>query len=288
MQNQAQSLRAWGNSRSPGRERDEIWLGQTVQLTLVGVLLVIIAYDLWLLATWAPASSLGQDFGIYQTVARSWLESGSLYRPDQLAGPYMIEPGHSMYPPPILALILPFAFLPAVLWWIIPIGTTATVLWRLHPRGWGLVAILALLAWPTTLPTYWTGNPAIWAAAGLALATLYRPIALVVLIKPVLAPFALFGARDRRWWVALAAAAVLSAPLLPLWRDYIESLSNARGDRATFVYYLSNVPIMLVPLTAWFSRSALSRSVITAWRQRITAVVPAGPIEVTADPRPIS
>jgi hypothetical protein len=237
-----------------GAHRAGLSWARRCQVVLGGVLVVLIAYNLWLLVTWAPAASLGQDFSIYQRAAHRWLDGGGLYGASQLAGAYVIEPGDSLYPPPILLLLLPFTVLPAALWWIVPIAVTAAVLWRLRPLGWGVVAILALMAWPTTLPMYWTGNPVIWAAAGLALGVLWRPLAVLALIKPTLAPFALIGARDRRWWIALAALGLVALAFLPLWPQYVAALLNARGERASFAFYLSNVPLMMVPLAAWISR----------------------------------
>ena len=65
----------------------------------------------------------------------------------------------------------------------------------------------------------WTGDPVIWIAAALWIATLWRPAAVAVLPKPILLPFAAFGANHREWWVALAvaaAAALLFAPIGPI------------------------------------------------------------------------
>jgi ABC-type transport system involved in cytochrome c biogenesis permease component len=109
------------------------------------------------------------------------------------------------------------------------------------------------VAWPTTLLKTWTGNPVIWCVAALALATLWRWPAVFVLLKPSLAPFALFGANRRSWWVALAVLVAVSVPFGSLWTDWVASVLNSRGGGV--LYSALEVPMLLIPLVAWAART---------------------------------
>ena len=200
---------------------------------------------------------LGVDFVLYRDVAARWLAGGPYFEPYQLAGPYEIRAGDVLYPPVGLVLFVPFALLPAVLawplWWAIPVGATVWSIWRLRPRPevWPLIAMC--VAWPTTLLKTWTGNPVIWCVAALALGTLYYWPSVFVLLKPSLAPFALFGATRRSWWLALAGVVALSVPFGALWADWIASLVNSRGGGP--LYSALEIPMLLIPLVAWWGRN---------------------------------
>ncbi len=195
---------------------------------------------------------LGVDFVLYRDVASRWLETGTFYEPRQLAGPYDIVAGDVLYPPVGLWLFVPWIVLPAALWWLVPLGITAASIWRLRPRpeSWPLLALC--VAWPTTLLKTWTGNPVIWVMAALALATCYRWPAVFVLLKPSLAPFALFGANRPTWWIALCVFVVLCLPFGGLWADWLTSVVHSRGGG--FLYSVLEVPMLLLPLIAWGAR----------------------------------
>jgi hypothetical protein len=195
----------------------------------------------------------GVDFVLYRDVATRWLGGGPYFEPHQLAGPYTIEAGDILYPPVGLWLFVPFTIVPAILWWAIPIAVTAWAIWRLQPRPevWPLLALC--IAWPTTLLKTWTGNPVIWTVAALALATLYRWPAVLVLLKTSLFPFAFFGANRWSWWVALAALIVASVPFGALWRDWLTSVVNSRGGGP--LYSSLEIPMLLLPLIAWLGRT---------------------------------
>lgn len=198
----------------------------------------------------------GVDFVLYRDVAARWLAGGPYFEPYQLAGPYEITAGDVLYPPVGLWLFVPFALLPAVvawpLWWALPIGATGWSIWRLRPRHevWPLIALC--IAWPTTPLKTWTGNPVIWSVAALALGTLYRWPSVLVLLKPSLSPFALFGANRRSWWLALAVLVGLSLPFGSLWADWLAALANAQGGGV--LYSALEVPMLLLPLVAWLGR----------------------------------
>src|SRR6476620_536603 len=84
-----------------------------VALTIVlgGAALVVNAFRLFQLA---EDGYLGADYRIYVVFAQRWLDTGSMYLPFQLTGPY---DGHlpgpaeglsSLYPPIAVLLFLPF------------------------------------------------------------------------------------------------------------------------------------------------------------------------------------
>ena len=207
---------------------------------------------------------VGVDFVLYRDVAARWLAGGPYFEPYQLAGPYDIRAGDVLYPPIGLALFVPFALLPAAiawpLWWAVPIGATAWSMWRLRPgpAWWPVIALC--VAWPTTLLKTWTGNPVIWCVAALALGALWYWPSVFVLLKPSLAPFALFGANRRSWWLALAVVIIASLPFGALWGDWVTSVVNSRGGGV--LYSGLEIPMLLIPLVAWLGRTrpAISRA----------------------------
>jgi hypothetical protein len=195
----------------------------------------------------------GVDFALYRDVTLRWLGGGPFYEPYQLAGPYEIRAGDVLYPPVGLILFVPFAVLPAavaaVLWWAIPVGVTAWAIRRLRPRPevWPLMALC--IAWPTTLLKTWTGNPVIWSMAAMALGVIYAWPSVLVLVKPSLAPFALFGAWRRSWWLAAVVFALLCVPFGSMWTDWVASVVNSRGGG--LLYSSLETPMLLLPLVAW-------------------------------------
>ena len=199
----------------------------------------------------------GVDFTLYRDVAARWLGGGPYFEPYQLAGPYEIRAGDVLYPPVALVLFVPFAVVPAplawALWFGIPVGGMAAVVWRLRPAPWTWPLLALCLAWPTTLLKAWTGNPLIWSAFALALGTVWAWPAVGAALKTSLAPFALFGAWRRSWWVAAAAVALASLPFGALWADWVTALLNSRGGGV--LYSALEVPTMLLPLVAWFGRT---------------------------------
>jgi hypothetical protein len=199
----------------------------------------------------------GVDFQLYRDVAARWLSGGGYFEPYQVAGPYDIAAGDVLYPPVALWLFVPFTVLPepiaAALWWGLPVAAVTFAIWRLRPRpeSWPLIALC--LAWPTTLLKTWTGNPVIWAVAALALGTLWAWPSVFVVLKASLAPFALFGAWRRSWWVAAVALVVASLPFGGLWGDWVASVVNSRGGGV--LYSSLEVPMLLLPIVAWAFRT---------------------------------
>jgi hypothetical protein len=199
---------------------------------------------------------LGVDVALYREAAARWFAGGSFYEPRQLAGPYDVAHGDILYPPVGLWLFVPIALLPALpalaLWWGVPAFATTWAVRRLRPRPlvWPLIALC--LAWPTTPLKIWTGNPVIWSVAAMAIATAWRGAAPFSLLKPSLFPFALFGIRQRSWWVGLAIFIALCLPLGSLWLDWVASVVNSRGGG--LLYSALEAPMVALPLVAWLGR----------------------------------
>ena len=171
-----------------------------------------------------------------------------------------ISAGDILYPPVALWLFVPFSFTgprrsdPPRLWWVVPLGIVAAVV--VAPgHGRCVAAHRPLLANPTTLLKNWTGNPVIWSMAAMALAVVgtSRFAAPFVLIKPSLAPFALFGIQQRSWWLGAAVFLALCVPFGSMWTDWITTLVNSQGGG--LLYSSLEAPMLLLPLVAWLGRT---------------------------------
>jgi hypothetical protein len=197
-----------------------------------------------------------KDVLLYIDAADRWLAGGPFYDPRQLSGPYDVAHGDILYPPVGLWLFVPAALLPQpfalTLWWGIPAAITAVAIHRVAPRPavWPLIALC--LAWPTTPLKVWTGNPVIWCVAAIAVAIVWRGGAPFALLKPSLFPFALFGIRERSWWVGLAVFVALCIPFGQMWADWVTTVMNARG--AGILYSALEAPMLALPLVAWLGR----------------------------------
>jgi hypothetical protein len=206
---------------------------------------------------------LGVDFQLYRDVTARWLAGGPFYQPYQLAGPYPISAGDVLYPPVALWLFVPFsigagtvvAAVQAVLWWGVALGVVAAVVVVLRPRPlvWPLIALC--VANPTTLLKIWTGNPVMWSMAAMALAVVgaSRFATPFVLLKPSLAPFALFGVRRRSWWLGAVVFGLLCLPFGSMWADWVTTLVNSQGGG--LLYSSLEFPMLLLPLVAWLGRT---------------------------------
>lgn len=191
------------------------------------------------------------DLDLYLDATRRWLAGGPFYEPWQLAGPYPVAHGAILYPPVALWLFVPFVYLPAVLWWAIPAMVIAWSLWRLRPGPWTW-PILAVLVGFSPLPVLVkAGNPALWAiAAAWAGAAIVGP-SVLVLLKPSLAPFALFGAWRRRWWAWAVVFTLACLPCGAMWLDWIAALRNSDGS---LFYSFREYGLLIAPAVAWLGR----------------------------------
>jgi hypothetical protein len=196
----------------------------------------------------------GLDYRIYMDRSADFVAGRGFYLPRQLSGPYLLQNGDAGYPPPALILFVPFLWIPAFLWWLIPIGIVATIVVYHRPSIWVWPLMsLCMIAGTGFANTLIKGNPTMWVAAAVAVSTLWRPAAVLVLLKPTLLPFALFGARSRGWWVMLGALAIISLPFLPMWPDFVRAVVDARGRGWEYTFVEATVP--LVPLIAWWGRT---------------------------------
>ena len=219
--------------------------------------LVFVLVDLFDVVINGPTLRLqvGVDYHLYIDTASRWLRDGTYFQPYQLAGPYQISAGDILYPPLALLLFVPFTVVPAVLWWLLPAAVIAWSVSRLQPTRavWPMLAACA--AWPTTPLKVLTGNPVMWAVAALALGVVYAWPSVLVLLKPSLFPFALFGARKPTWWLAAAAVVAVSVPFGSLWIDWLHSVGNSQGGG--LAYSSLEIPMLAFPLVAWIGRKRL-------------------------------
>jgi hypothetical protein len=232
------------------------WLGAR-GVHLIAVVGVLIVGAQWV-HDWGPdIMTLGArnpfvavDYHILIDATRRFLSGGPFYDPRQLSGAYDWDGSIQgwwpvLYPPQAIALFAPFTMLPPILWWAIPLVTVvATVAWhRPTPLVWPLLALC--MWWPATTIKIVTGNPVIWAAAAVALGTIWRWPAALALVKPSLFPLALIGVRDRRWWLLAGAGALPFAWMLP---EYLRALGNFQSGPG---YSIQEVPLLLIPILAW-------------------------------------
>ena len=199
------------------------------------------------------APIMGVDYQLYIDATARWLGGGPFYDWYELAGAFGPTDHAVLYAPTAILLFAPFTVLPAALWWAIPLGIVAAVTAHLRPDPivWPFLAIC--LAWPATSLTIVVGNPVLWGAAALALATIHRWPAALFVIKPTLLPFALFGVWRRSWWLALGVVVVLSLPFGSLWNDWLTVIQNARVGGV--FRSLDQVPILLFPLIVWLGQT---------------------------------
>ncbi len=201
----------------------------------------------------------GDDFDLYMDATRRWLGGGGFYVDSQIAGPYTLTWGAILYPPPALILFVPFVWLGGVLWVLIPTLIIGAIVWSHRPRMIAWLAILAILiAWPLTILIWVAGNPTLWVIAIIAMATRWPWVSAFMWIKPSVIPFALLGARDRRWWVVSVAMLAVSLAALPMTIDWLRVVINARGADSGIWYSLSpgSLAPLAVPLIARAGRRA--------------------------------
>jgi hypothetical protein len=197
---------------------------------------------------------LGMDYLFYRDLGVRWLADGQWYLPFQFAPHEFTNMVSNVYPPSALPLFVGAAVMPWIVWWAVPIAVLGFTLYRWRPSPWAWVAILVLMMWPRSIGGYLYGNTTMWTSAGLAAGLAWGWPVVLLAIKPSVAPFALLALRHRSAWVAGLVVAVLSLPMLPLWLDYLTVMRNQTSTH--LVVILGDVPLMLVPLVAWWGRRA--------------------------------
>jgi hypothetical protein len=208
---------------------------------------------------------LGNDLNGYVAGARRFLETGSPYLPEQVVGPWQLQPDSFIHPPVAVLLFIPWVVLPAILWWAIPIGLTAWSVVRLRPAPWSWPVMAACLLWPRTAGILIAGNSDMWVAAAVGVTLAFRiPASVLVVMKPSYLPLALIGARRRSWWMGAAVTGVVCLAFGALWFDYLAVLRNVTLEP---LYSMYNAPYVLAPSIAWVAASAgdrRTRAAITA------------------------
>jgi hypothetical protein len=247
--------------------------GRWTKPVCLGLALGILAIAAWF---WVRTGSFyaAIDYRLYMQATSRWLAGGPFYEPRQLAGPYAVVHGVILYPPVSLLLFVPFTALPAFTWWLGSLGLAGFGLWRMRPSPyvWPLMALCSW--WWTAAERVWSGNPVLWVFAALSLGCAYAGPAAFVLVKPSLFPFAVMGMWRRSWWLALGAFVLLCLPFLGLWADW---LTVVRNGRASVLYSLPEIPLLLVPLLALAGSPRLAPTRLAGWRaassltQRIAA-----------------
>ena len=233
-------------------------------LVVAGTLVVLTFYNLSILVPrmLSLPGSFGVDFHQVLDHSRRWLNGGNYYLDRQLHGPYPWLGGESLYPPPMALLVAPFVVLPELAWWIIPVGLIGYSLIRHAPAVWAWPIIAVAIWYPRSEEIVLYGNPSMWVAGAVAAGTIWGWPAIIVLVKPTLAPFALVGATRRSWWVGLLVLVAISLALLPMWADYVRAVSGASEAWDTsWDYSLRDLPLVLMPLVGWLAgrhRPALS------------------------------
>lgn len=225
-------------------------------LTLAGVLLLALGYQVWISAT-HPLGVFGHwgaDYTGYMNATRTFLDGGSFYTTE----PIVTEAQRIVsifYPPIVLLLFIPMSLLPAVAWWLVPVGTIAYVAYRQCLTDWQRVALLAALASGFIVPLV-SGNGTLWVAAAIVAGNRWGWPAAFIVIKPTLAPWALIGIRSRSWWVATAGLGLASLALLPMWFDWARVILGYRDGG----YYLA---ALLSPglLLLWFATRQPARAI---------------------------
>jgi hypothetical protein len=214
--------------------------------------LIIFAFFLWTQVTDPRYAPLwGVDRAIYREAGLRVLAGGQWFLPEQVTGqPYDVIVGHVMYPPVAMLWLVPAALLPDLLWWAIPLAVIAVIVVRHRPSMWGWAAIAVCLAYPPTSQMLVSGNPGLWIAAAAAIGTVWPAGYALVFAKPSLFPFALLGARDRRWWLLTGLGLAVSLAMLPLTLEWIGALTNARGYFSGPMYAFRDLGWMLIPLIA--------------------------------------
>lgn len=230
------------------------WYARVACASLTGILLLLIVRDLVLVTRWRADQlelAVGGDYRVHMMVGERVLAGGAYYNTSQFE-PYPIRGDDVLYPPVTLYLLGPVSMLPeplrSVVWWVPPLVIVAAVVAWHRPAWWAWPMLAACCWWWRTSSQIIHGNVVMWIVAALAIGTVYRWVAVLVLVKISVAPFALIGVVSRSWWIAVAAMLVFSIPFLDWTAQYPTILGNLRGDPA---YSLAEYPMLAIPLIAW-------------------------------------
>ena len=194
----------------------------------------------------------GLDIRHYLGGTQRWLETGTPYFQNEVAGPFQIDPLTYLHPPVAVYLFAPFLVLPLALWWAIPLGIVGWSVATWRPADWTWPVMAALLALSRFYIPLLVGNTDLWVWAAIAAGLRFAWPALLVVVKPSLFPFMFIGIRHRSWWIGALIVLLICLPFGSLWVDWISVVRNAPKD---ITYSLANVPWLLVPVIAWAGRT---------------------------------
>jgi hypothetical protein len=203
-------------------------------------------------------SLVALDFHCFRDTAVRWSIGSGYFWPHQLAGPYAMGRCESLHPPVAIWLFLPFAVLPSILWWIIPGAIVAWSLYLLRPARWTWPIFAVIAAGPQSWQMIILGNTSMWIVAAGFAGAVYGWPSVFILLKPSLAPFALFGARQRSWWLALGLLVLASLPFGPLWIDWVKATIMYPTDGGFLLHSAGYIPVMCAPTLAWLGSSRRS------------------------------
>lgn len=187
----------------------------------------------------------------YLPAAQRFIDTGSPYEPYQVAGPWQLDYRAFIHPPSALLLFVPFLALPAGLWWAIPLIATAYAVNRLRPAPWAWVVMAACLCWPRSTGSLVAGNTDMWVMAAVAAGAVWGWPIVLLAVKPTFAPLGIVALRDRRAWIAGVLFLLAMLPLLPLWLEWAQVITN--NDGLGIGYSLLNLPLAAVGAIAWVS-----------------------------------
>jgi hypothetical protein len=186
------------------------------------------------------------DLSIYLDATTRLLTGDQWFLDRQLHGPYEIVGGDVLYPPTTALLFAPFLVLSREWFVLIPILVTAWSVWRWQPAAWTWPLMALCLLWPTTPLKVVSGNPSLWVAAAVALGLRFGWPGVFILLKPTFLPFAFIGHRRRSYWIAAAALALVSLPMLDAILVYPQVLVDSRGGG--LAYSLPDWPTAFVAI----------------------------------------
>ena len=208
----------------------------------------------WTVMGWSQAWA--NDLEIYTAATDRLFSGGSWFFDRQLHGPYPLVNGDVLYPPVAAFVFAPWIVLPFALYLGIALSGLAWLVWDWKPAPWAWPLLALCLLYPGTGMKTIAGNPSIYAALFTGLGLRYGWPAAMVLLKPSLAPFALVGIRDRRWWIVAGLIVVGSLPFIPTTLEWPAAALNAQGGG--LLYSVADLPMVLLPVIAWASRRAAS------------------------------
>lgn len=233
-------------------------------LTVTGVLALFGLAVLWTtFVGQAQKGYIGWDVGLYTRIAQRWLDTGQLYYPVQLAGPYAPAGDVNLYPPIALYLFLPFLWLPRILWWAIPLALLSWTVLRFRPAPWSWPILVVLMGTVPFTAMLSTGNSNMWVIGFTCLALRWPAAAALLMFKPSILPLALPFLGHRSTWLVFALGLLAWAPLGAFLGTWWTASRNMTG--VAFLYSWSSYPMLCIPFVI---RLASTRYPVTLLRAR--------------------